>query len=448
MAVAANICVAWPSTIATIPSGWSRETALDARYILGAAVAADTDLITDRGNTTHIHTSAAHTPIQNSHTHDVETLGNDATTTIVCGTVTGTAAAGNHGHPVVTSSSTTATNNSVAITIDTTVNDLAYIEVIWIKSDGTPTVLPIGCYAFFASDTLPTSWSRVAGNQYLKGAAAGLSPAASGGANTHTHTSPAHTHTQNSHTHTATSSGPDNTLLGKGTGPNILSTLSHTHAITLAGKTAVNQSVTTTLTATNHEPSFTKLNTILSAAATLPSNIICLWLGSAGTIPTNWTRYATMNSRWNKGANADGESTVTTGGSTQHTHTATNCQPTQNSHTHTITDAASASTTTSANGTNGSYATSIHRHTSWTCTTDTATNNAISVIIDLCTADAALPKHRTVIYIQLTTSTPVVTRSGYTSYELNLFDIGEPDAQVLPEIGKRIAQGDLRYVPR
>src|SRR5689334_4283668 len=172
MAVPANICVAWPSTVASIPAGWSRETTLDSRYILGAAAGADADLTTDRGSTTHTHTSPSHTPTQNSHTHAFQATG-DADTSIVTGTIGGVAADVIHRHDPVNSDPTTATNNGIAITVDATSNDLAYVEVIWIKSDGTPTVLPSGCVAFFASDSLPAGWSRVHGDRYLKGATAG-----------------------------------------------------------------------------------------------------------------------------------------------------------------------------------------------------------------------------------------------------------------------------------
>jgi hypothetical protein len=35
----------------------------------------------------------------------------------------------------------------------------------------------------------------------------------------------------------------------------------------------------------------------------------------------------------------------------------------------------------------------------------------------------------------------------YTSYTLGLFDLGSPQDEILPEAAKKIAQGDLRFVP-
>ena len=446
MAVPANICVAWPGTAASIPAGWSRETSLDARYILGAATATSTDLATDRGNLTHIHTSPSHTPIQDAHTHDFHELGGTANPTILGGGVGGNGASTNHGHNDATSNATTAVNNGVAITVDPTSNDLAYTEVIWIKSDGSPTTLPSGCYAFFESDSLPSGWSRVKGDRYLKGAAAASNPAADGGSNTHTHTSPAHTHTQVSHSHTGTSGAPDISQILKGTTPQSTSSLGHTHAVTLIAAAATNQAVTTTINSGNAEPPFKKLNIILSSSPDLPSNIIVLWLSTHASIPSGWSRYTAMDSKWLKGAASNGESGVTTGGSSQHNHTAANCQPTQDAHTHSITDAASAATT-GLGGASDSWIAVSHRHNAWEDYGAVATNQAIAVTIDQCTADAALPKHRTVIYIQFASS-PARAPTVYTSYDRGLFDIGSPEAQILPEVAKKIAQGDLRFVPR
>src|SRR5262245_4689631 len=296
MAVPANICVAWPSTAASIPSGWTRETALDARYILGAATGQDTDLSTDRGSLTHDHTSPSHTPTQDAHVHSVQS-NTGASVGILTGTTIGQGADQAHGHDGNDSDATTATNNGIAITVDATSNDLAYTEVIWIKSDGTPLTLPSGCYAFFASDSLPSGWSRVKGNRYLKGAAASSNPAADGGSNTHTHTSPAHTHTQNTHQHSGTSLGA-NLVQQKGVGVDIISSGGHTHALTLTSFTATNQSVTTTIDAASHEPPFTKINIVAAASDSLPSNIIALWLGTHATIPTDWSRYTTLDGRW------------------------------------------------------------------------------------------------------------------------------------------------------
>lgn len=451
MAVAANICVAWPSTVGSIPAGWTRETSLDSRYVLGAATGADADLSTDRGSTTHTHSSPSHTPTQNAHTHTISSPGNDVTSTIVSGVVGGggVASDGVHGHDNFSSASTTATNQGVAITVDAADNELSFISVIWIKSDGTPLALPANCLAFFASDSLPSGWSRVHGDRYLKGASGGGNGGSTGGSNTHTHTSPAHTHPQNVHSHSAVTSSVGNLALPeRGTGGDAPSSTAHTHSVSLDASTATNQPVTTTIDSASSEPPFTKLNIVTSGSDSLPDSIVAIWLGTNAGIPSDWSRLTAMDGRWLKGAAANGQSGVDTGGGTQHSHTAADCQPTQDAHSHTVAAGGATGTIAAQAGAHNTFAANGHNHTAWTATNETATNSAVSVTIDQCSADAALPKHRTVIYIQFSGSTPAPRPVTTTSYDIGRFDTGDPHADLLPEVAKRIAQGDLRYIPR
>lgn len=443
MAIPSNICVAWPSG-AALPSGWTRETALDSRYILGATTGADTDLVTDRGATTHVHTSPSHTPTQNAHVHTFDAVTNPSAT-IVSGGTGGNAASDVHRHSG-TSSATTATNNGIAITVDAAVNDLAFVEVIWIKSDGSPTTLPTTCLAFFASDSLPSGWSRVHGDRYLKGATSGGGGGGTGGSNTHTHTSPAHTHTQSGHSHTGISSGADSVNQRGAVPVDTVSSTGHTHAVSLGAATATNQSVTTVIDAANHEPPFSKLNVIQAASPTLPNQIITLWLGTNATVPTDWTRYTAMDSKWLKGAATNGE-VGTLGGSSQHSHTAANCQPTQNSHTHTVTNDSDTGSTTSTGVAGTGFATPGHTH-DWLSTAETATNNAITVTVDLCTVNAALPKHRTVIYVQFTGTTPPTpgpSITGRTTYDAVALNVENLYTVKDPAVTQKIWRGDHRF---
>lgn len=41
---------------------------------------------------------------------------------------------------------------------------------------------------------------------------------------------------------------------------------------------------------------------------------------------------------------------------------------------------------------------------------------------------------------------PSVSLGGYTSYDLGIFDAGSPEPSVLPEVAKKIAQGDRRFM--
>jgi hypothetical protein len=444
MAVPANVVVAWPSTAASIPAGWTRVTELDSRYVAGAATGADTDLSTSRGNANHTHTSPAHTPIQNSHTHlvtDNGYLGPDNFS--AANTPRHNVADSIHQHGSADSDAKIATNNSVTITVNTTVNDLGYLEVIWIKSNGTPLGLPIGCIAFFASDSLPTNWSRTAAGKYLKGAAAAGNGGASGGANTHVHTSPAHTHTQNAHTGTATTGNSDTFTVVNNTFTTTFSAHTHNHHLTFSSVTATNQSVTTTIDSTNHEPLFTFLNAITPSIVDLPVNVICLWSSTNASIPSLWARYTALDGRWAKCSSVNGD-VLTTGGSSSHSHTASNCQPIQDAHTHTATDGGPQQLSTGKDSLNNTPDAS-HTH-DWNVDSTTATNQATTVTIDSCAAEDAYPLYRTMIFVQFTNSTgPAISLGGYTSYDLGLTvaDISNP---VTPEVAAKIAHNDHRFM--
>lgn len=428
MAIAAGIIIGWPSTVASIPSGWTRVSALDARHILAATVGADADLVTDRGSASHTHTSPSHTPVQDAHTHSSDTA-TATPSTILEGASPGSAPDSNHVHTTAVSNSIVGTNNGIAITVNAnSSNDPPFQEVIWLQSSGTPTTIPTGALAFFDSDVLPTSWTRVLGDTYLKGAAVATDGGAVGGALTHTHTSPAHTHTQNLHSHTGVSGAAD-TVAFKGTGAAVVASLTHTHALTFVGTVATNQAVTTTITAASHEPPYRKLNTIQSSATTLPTNIVCLWGGTVTSIPTGWTRLTGQDGKFAKGCTADTQ-VGTTGGATTHSHTATDCQPIQDPHTHSVSGGPSSGTTT-ANAAGASVLTADgHTHATWTCTTDTATNQTTPVTITSATAGDAYPPHRTVIFIFFSGSAPSVLITGATTYDLikaNAEDIRNDD---------------------
>ena len=326
-------------------------------------------------------------------------------------------------------------------------NDLPFQVVIWIKSDGSPTGIPAGAYAFFESDTLPSNWSRVQAGSYLKGAAAAGDGGATGGALTHTHVSAAHTHGQDAHTHPDCNSEFE---VGASTQQPINDGLpvlqpSHYHSLTISSATATNQSTTNTTNAENHEPVYKKLNTIRNdGAASLPDSVIALWAGTNASIPPGWTRYTAMDGYFLKGA-AGGDG-LTTGGSLTHTHTAT-CQPIQNNHVHTITQTGSFTfANLGAEILSGGVIrqTVDHAH-SWTDSGNVTTNQELTYNVNACTSEAAYPPYVRLIYIQLTPA-PTPARGGvYTSYSTGRFLDSFPRADVPDEVGIRIAHGDRRF---
>jgi hypothetical protein len=402
VAIARGIIVCWPSTNASIPAGWTRETSLDGFYIQGAAAAADADLTTVRGNASHTHTSPNHTPLQDFHVHNLTDGGNDGSSLVAgSGTPAVQDSPSTHLHPTPTDDGTTGTNDPVAITVDAATNDLTYKKVIFIKSAGSPTSIPFNAYSFFESDTLPASWTRVVGNTYLKGAAAAGDGGATGGSTSHNHTSPAHTHTQQAHSHTGNSGPIDLGVSRKSVAGSTVAKGAHTHALTGNANTATNQSVTTTISTTTAEPVYKKLNVISNGktGGDLPDKIIALWGGTNAGIPKAWARYTSMDGKFHKGANADGESNVSTGGSLTHTHTADDCLPIQNSHFHSWTGATS-TLNIGITGVGFNISPATHTHT-WTDDGTTVIGNfAASVSIDTSASEAHYPQYKRVIFIK------------------------------------------------
>lgn len=420
MAVPSGVIFPWPSTAASIPSGWSRYTALDTYYVQGAPTSGDADL-TARGNSNHNHTVDDHTHVQNSHTHSVSAgAGSGSINTDPTGIPRNPAASVTHTHGAKNSASATAVNQNASVTLNASSNNHPpYVKVIWIESNGTPNGVPSNCYAFFESDTLPSGWSRVQGDKYLLGADASGDGGGTGGSATHTHTTTgSHNHTQNAHTHGATtSSSATGTAVGTlAAGAANIARQSHTHSISLQSATATNNSADITLQSANHEPVYRKLNIINNGTGgeDLPDGIIGCWKSTNASIPTDWERVTNFDGQFVKGANANGESDVTTGGATTHTHTADAHTHTQNAHTHTPTVGSASVTIDRVLPYTSAVSTASHTH-SWTVANATATNQNTVVNVNSTASEGHYPPYKRVIFIKFnepSTAFPLRTLMG------------------------------------
>lgn len=127
------------------------------------------------------------------------------------------------------------------------------------------------------------------------------------------------------------------------------------------------------------------------------SGIICAWPSTVATIPANWSRVSTLDSKFLRGS-ASGTNPGGTGGSATHTHTVTDHTHTQGGHTHTMTLASSASGSF-ADVEDGLTSTSNYRDHSHTGTSNstTATNQNASVTLNTSSSN---PSYYTVIWIQ------------------------------------------------
>lgn len=340
MAAPNGLIVAWPSTAASIPTGWSRYTNLDDRVPKPASAS----ITTTGGSDTHTHT-ASHTHTD-SHTHTQTSGGPDLTNT-VSGASDLSAATSTHTHSVTSGTpSTTQTTSTPSATTTAADSSLGFsrVSVIWIQSNGT-TDIPVNAVAYSSASSVPAGYSAYSNgiNAYLRGAAAaadgGTVTAATGHSShnvSHTHTLAATAHTHVSATSSSASAGANRTsqptlnVAFDGSG--------HTHNTTWASATHgadTSGSASATFTSTTIDLQFIKLQTVQATSAVpAPRGIVALW--TTTTPPSGWVACDGGNGSVNvngsgaylKGANGTGE-IGSTGGSNSHSHTA-------NAHSHTL----------------------------------------------------------------------------------------------------------------
>jgi len=414
-AVAAGVMCLWPSTAASIPSGWTRETTLDAKYPKGTAAAIDPG--GTGGALTHTHTTQNHNHSA-AHTHTVPNSpdGSGSTNRDV-GLAFPIPA-----HTHVSNSSTANPTASLANANPGTGsdnNEPAFFAVIFIKSNGTPNGIPNNAVVLWNDSTgAPTSWNLADGaagrpdmrSRFLKGAATAGDGGGTGGAATHSHTVASHDHGGNfSHDHPTVTSSTTASLLsadqGSG-GQASCANSNHTHALTIGtqGTAAITGNTDPTGTGANEPPyiaqAFVQNNT---GGESLPSKVICLWLGTLASIPSGWVICDGSNdtpdlrSSFIKGAATLG-GIGATGGSTTHTDTATGHTHAVASHAQTVTAGASGLNT---NVTAGAVATATaaHTHAAWSNTgASSFTSGTGTPTVDNFTTTE--PPYVTVAYIQ------------------------------------------------
>jgi len=340
MAVASNVIFVWTGTNGTIPSGWTRETSLDSKYILGANVSGD------GGGTGG---QAVHNHYVSAHTHTM-TAGAAVNTTTVTLTVRGSV-------PVAPVSHTHASKNSQSSHpfSSNANNDPLHVDIIYVKSNGTNDIAD-DMVGFFETGEAPASgWQFCDGSasspdlrtSLLKGAATGAdSNLTQSGSATHIHTS-AHIHTNMS---SSTSVG--RAFYRTAITPASVAGYLHTHLVNLTSSGADSNT-------SDGQPPYYELIPYQNQTGSeaIPENIIGLWISTAALIPANWARVTAMDTYFVKAANT--ASSGGTGGSSQHTHTSSA------SHTHGYSAASGTATTCDRTMAMVPASTSGHQHT-WT----------------------------------------------------------------------------------
>lgn len=411
--VPAGVIVAWPGTVASIPAGWTRVAALDGVYPKGDTATAGT---TGGGSHTHSIASHLHT-VGHSHANQWSSAGASGGAAV---NNFGLVAYAGHGHATVFAASSR-DSGATASTSDATTIALSRVVVVFIQSDGTPTALPAGAIMWANAAIAPAAWNICDGTgdivnlvpSYLAGAATGTDGGtATVAAAAHTHTTGTHTHTAPAHTDHGITFGSASSTGGGAAGSITAAAASHTHtantsAVASAGSGNTGTSSTASGVASATDPPYTQLLPVRAASArdyaTLATNLIAWWVGTAGAIPAGWALCdgsngtPSLGGRYILGATSG---IGTTGGAATHTHDASHTHTVAITHTHTVSGTSSTSTTSSTGdpGATGASDVVSHSHSpgtptgaaqSWTCSSGGGTSGTGS----------NEPAYSTVLYI-------------------------------------------------
>lgn len=427
--VPSGFIVAWPGS-SSIPSGWSRATELDDYHPKGAAASADPG--TTGGATTHTHTDPGHTHTISSHTHAGGTSGGSSEVRIGdVGSGALLVADTTHSHTNPTSGSQTSTLASAIGTVATSNNDPPYYTVRWIKSDGTPTGIPVGAWCYWDAAALPSGWSSPSSvrTKYLKGAATGANGGTTGGSSSaHTHAGVAHTHTVTSHSHSGGATGGANQNDPTQAASTGMATLAHTHTATFASSsgTASGSTASGTTGSTTAEVPYTTLGIIQNdnAAADFPIGVIGAWTGLLSAITLEFTicdgtgsTYDTRG-KYIKGADVSGANFTgigTTGGATTHDHTDPSTHTHTANHTHAVTYASGSASTSGTGGALLVGQNAVHGHSNGTSGSGGGTSGATAQTVDTANNE---PAYSTVVWIKYAGSIDVTITSPTASQVL------------------------------
>lgn len=380
--IPADLILGWPSTAASIPSGWTRVTALDGWLPRGANTTGTPSAT--GGGATHGHTLSAHNHAIGSHSHSVggsTGTSNSSTTSARFNGASQPQADQPHSHtrPSSTGTHGGGTSGNATPSVATASNIPPVLDVIWIKSNGAQPNYPAGCVGW-ATESV-SGWTNygAASGRYLRGAAAGGNGGGTTGSTTHTHGLGGHTHTGLSHDHsigsTSLSNPSSSTEAGYGSStPRWLPR--HTHPMDVGSASTGN---TTSYgggtdagdtNSVNHEPPNRRLRVLQNSGGGTQTRIIGLFTGDTAALDPLLTlcngANGTPDMRTWFARDAGSDSINSTGGSSSHAHTTPSHAHDIAGHTHTtnVLTSTTGSFEAPSFGDLGSSPTTSHDHSS------------------------------------------------------------------------------------
>lgn len=387
--IPSDMILAWPGTAASIPSGWTRVTALDGYHPRGASGTGAP--VATGGSANHSHTTPSHTHVVGAHSHSLggNTGTSNSSTTSARYSGAGIAQANQphyHVRPGATFAHAGGNSGSTSPGTDTENNAPPTREVIWVSSDGAQASYPTGILGWATESVSGWTDDTDSAGRFLKGAPAAGNGGSNSGASTHTHSVDSHTHTGISHDHScnATSlSVPVGTDAGYGVStPRWLPRHTHPIDVVAASTGSLSSASGGDTGSTTLEPPNRRLRVLRNTGGGTQTRIIGLYLGAAVDLDPLLTlcdgNSGTPDMRTWFARDKGSDSVNSTGGASTHTHSVPTHTHGIGSHVHdtNVGTSATGSYEAPSFGDLGSSPTTTHTHTSGNTASATPTRSS------------------------------------------------------------------------
>jgi hypothetical protein len=344
--IPAQMILAWPGTVGTIPSGWTRVTSLDGVYPRGATTTGTPSAT--GGNASHSHTLPGHAHTIGAHSHSVGGSTGSSNASATSARFNGASQPQadqphTHSRPSATGSAGPFTSGTTAPGTSAANNLPPTREVIWIQSNGSQPQYPTGILGWATESVSGWVDDVSSSGRFLRGAAAAGNGGASTGSSTHDHTVNAHTHTGVNHSHSIGNTGLSNPSSSQeaGTGsqtPRWLPRHTHPMSVSTENTNGLNSGSGGTVSTATTEPLHRRLRVLRNTGGGTQTRIIGLYIGTVAALDPLLTLCnggnGTPDMRTWFARDVGGGSVNSTGGTASHTHAAGTHNHTITSHNH------------------------------------------------------------------------------------------------------------------